>query len=605
MTKLKTDLIDLDEIVLGEELETRTFMYEVDKEKAFQKLASKQFKNPTLALREIVSNALDSYTGMEIEQRVDISLDDEHFDVKDWGAGFSEEKIECLRTLGQSDKRGEGGYIGRFGIGFASLFHPDLHVKRVLVDTKLNGSYVRLDFNVQETGVTLKRYRLEGEPEFSTRVRAEFNGINWKTLQNMRETLTDEAKYMNADVKLNGTDISGKALFEQSRPHMLDLEGKISGRLCYFNDKSDEEKYTKAKVALLSHNIFIRSLDNYDLDRSRKGRRRDRDFSLPPFFGYINCDDLNVITSRNNFRHDEKYQSFLQDLRRQGRKKFRELCQEVNQTREKELRDLLYSSFTNPSNISFFDSYQPGKVPDACAKSLASAKIFTCWNQLGSYSLNQLYEIGMEQEHLLTARNADEVELFDLQGYSGPIVKHDSYHKLSFEDFRIYDLHGLYWRSGQMNEGFYGKLVGLGIIDPEKLKVDVNVLGDDQLNANEQNFLTGLRNILESDRVKEVLSDLGMDTHHTAHIASVTPNGVAACYHPLLNRICVNRDNSLSAQYIMENEGNTAPFYLPILAHELSHNVLGRHDSPFYSKSSQLSSQLAVALADEMIDGNL
>ena len=91
MTKLKTDLIDLDEIVLGEELETRTFMYEVDKEKAFQKLASKQFKNPTLALREIVSNALDSYTGMEIEQRVDISLDDEHFDVKDWGAGFSEE----------------------------------------------------------------------------------------------------------------------------------------------------------------------------------------------------------------------------------------------------------------------------------------------------------------------------------------------------------------------------------------------------------------------------------------------------------------------------------------------------------------------------------
>jgi hypothetical protein len=96
-----------------------------------------------------------------------------------------------------------------------------------------------------------------------------------------------------------------------------------------------------------------------------------------------------------------------------------------------------------------------------------------------------------------------------------------------------------------------------------------------------------------------------MDTEHTAHIASVTPGGVAACYSSFLNRICINRDNALSAQYIMENEGNTAPFYLPILAHELSHNVLGRHDSPFYSKSSQLSSQLAVALADEMIDGNL
>ena len=604
MTKLKTNAIDLDEIVLGDEIETRTFMYDVDEVKAFQKLASKQFKNPTLALREIVSNALDSYAGLKTEQKVEISLDMEHFEVKDWGAGFSEEKIECLRTLGQSDKRGESGYIGRFGIGFASLFHPTLHVKRVYVDTKLNDDYVRLDFNVHDTGVTLKRYKLEGRPDFSTRVRAEFNGISYNSYDDMGKTLREEAKYMNADVTLNGSDISGKALFEETRPYMLDLEGKLSGRLCFFNDNSKEEKYTKAKVALLSHNIFIRSMDHYDLKRTG-GRSRGREFSLPSFFGYINCDDLNVITSRNNFREDEKYKSFLQDLRRQGRKRFRELCQEVNHTREKELRDLLYNSFTNPSNIYIFDEYQPGKITDACAKSLADARIFTCWNQLGSYSLNQLYEIGQEQGHLLTARNADEVELFDLQGYSGPIVKHDSYHKLSFDDFKTYDLKGLYWRSGQMNEEFYSKLVGLGIIDPEKLKVDVNVLTDDQLSGNEQNFLTGLRNILESDRVKEVLSGLGMDTNHTAHIASVTPNGVAACYSPLLNRICVNRDNALSAQYIMENEGNTASFYLPILAHELSHNVLGRHDSPFYSKSSQLSSQLAVALAEEMIEGNL
>jgi hypothetical protein len=603
MTRLKTTLLDLDNIVLGEELETRTFMYNVDKEKAFKKLASKQFKNPTLALREIVSNALDSYTGMETEQRVDIQLDMEHFDVKDWGAGFSEEKIDCLRTLGQSDKRGEGGYIGRFGIGFASLFHPDLHVKRVLVDTKLNGSYVRLDFNVQETGVTLKRYRLEGEPEFSTRVRAEFNGIQWNMYDNMETTLRDEAKYMNADVKLNGTDISGKALFAQSRSHMLDLEGEISGRLCYFNKKSEEEKYTQAKVALLSHNIFIRSLNHYDLDPNRYSRKRG--FSLPPFFGYINCDDLNVITSRNNFRQDDKYLKFVQDLKRQGRKRFRELCQEVNQTREPELREILYNSFNDNDNRRLLLGYQPGQVTDACAKALASAKIFTCWNRLGAYSLNDFHQVGMNQGHLLTARNADEIELFDLAGYSGPIVRHDDYYGLSFNGFKTYDLNRLYGYGGQMNESFYNELVKLEIIDPEKLQVDVNVLNDNELSTNEQNFLTGLRNILESDRVKEVLSGLGMDTEHTAHIASVTPGGVAACYSSFLNRICINRDNALSAQYIMENEGNTAPFYLPILAHELSHNVLGRHDSPFYSKSSQLSSQLAVALADEMIDGNL
>ncbi len=596
MSKLASVSLDLEGIVNdGSIVDERPFMFDVDREKAFKKLASKQFKDPNLALREIVSNALDSYSGMEAQAEVDIVLDYEHFEVRDYGIGFTEDKIECLRTLGQSDKRGKRGYIGRFGIGFASLFHPDLKVKRVLVDTKVNGDYARLEFTVQDTGVTLKRYSLEGQPPFSTRIRAEFGGLSWDQKKKMQETLEEEAKYMNADVRLNGQVISGKALFEQTRKYSLDLDGRVSGRLCFYNPNDKKEKNTESRVALLSHNIYVASTRNSFLQQGR------RDFSLPDFFGYVNSDELNVITSRNDFRKDEKYQSFVKEVRREGRKYFRDLCKEVNRTRESELREILVNAFS--SNSRFFRDYSPEKVTDACAKALAEAKIFTCWNKLGAFSLKDLYEQAHREGHLLFASISESSELFDIQGYEGPIVRMPKYEGFSFEGVKTHNIDRLYSSKGEMNEEVYGGLVDEGILNPEKLRIKVNILDAEQLAPNEQRFLDGLRGILSSERVKEVLAKMGLDTEYKVDVAEVNPIGVAACYTTGTNQICVNRKNPLSAQYMQEQEGNTAPFYMPILAHELSHNVLSRHGNPFYDTSSELSSKLALAVAADYAEG--
>ena len=593
--RLASMQVDLEGLTEGTVVEERDFMFDVDREKAFKKLASKQFKNPTLALREIVSNALDSYTGTNTPQTVDIALDDQHFEVIDHGAGFTEDKIECLRTLGQSDKRGEGGFIGRFGIGFASLFHPDLSVERVLVDTKLNGGYERLEFNVEDTGVTLKRYDLEGAPPFSTRVRAEFGNLSWKRLDEMRKTLRDEAKYMNADVMLNGENISGKELFNQTRKYMIDLEGKVTGRLCFFDSRDEKEKHTESKVALLSHNVYVGHEHSGGLVRS--GRK---DFSLPSYFGFVNCDDLNVITSRNDFRKDGKYKAFTGEVRREVRKKFRDLCSEVGKTRDPELRNILMKSF-DYNEESHFTQYHPNEVQDACAKALADAPIFTAWNQLGAFSLRQLHEIGERQGHILFAHNGDSTELLDIQGYDAPIIRAGEYSHPTFKGVETFALDNLHTYGGQTNEKFYEELVQKGIIDPEKLKTRVDVVEEDALSGNERNFLTGLRGILQSHRVKDTLAQAGLDTDYSIHVADITPVGVAACYSSLGNRICVNRENPTSAQYIMEQEGKTAPFYMPILAHELSHNIVGRHDNPFYALSDELSSKLALAVAGDVV----
>jgi len=416
--KLTSTQVDLESLAEGTTVEERQFMFDVDRVKAFRKLASKQFKNPTLALREIVSNALDSYAGTNTPQTVDIVLDDEHFEVLDNGMGFTEDKIECLRTLGQSDKRGERGYIGRFGIGFASIFHPDLNVRRVLVDTKVNGGYERLEFTVQETGVTLKRYDLTGTPSFSTRIRADFEGLSWDKRRDMEQTLRNEAKYMNADIKLNGEDISGRAIFEQTRKYMLDLEGAVTGRICFFDRKDKKEEHTESKVALLSHNVYVGSESCGFLERGR------RDFDIPQFFGFLNGDDLNVITSRNDFRRDEKYKAFVRNVRRQVRNRFRELCGEISQTRDAELRAILMQGFDNNQHR-FFSKYNPNDVKDACAKALADAPIFTAMNQIGAYSLNQIYETGKRQGHILCAEDDGVIELLEIQGYNAPIIRRD------------------------------------------------------------------------------------------------------------------------------------------------------------------------------------
>jgi len=589
--KLTQTISNLELLAQGRILEERTFMFDVDRVKAFQKLAAKQFKEPNLALRELVSNSLDSYVGTNKRQKVEITLSDAYFEVIDWGMGFTEDKIECLRTLGQSDKRGERGYIGRFGIGFASIFHPDLRVKRVIGDTKVNGNYERLEFVVQSTGVTLKRYDLIGTPSFSTRIRADFQALPYDQVHNMTKTLREEAKYMNADIKLNGENISGKEIFQQERKYMLNFKGEITGRICFFNNNDDEERETREHVTILSHNVYVGS-------QYCEFFHRTRDLNLPSFFGFLNYDNLNVITSRNDFRKDEKYEAFAGEVRKQVRKKFRELCKEISRTKDSKLREILMNSFYGSERQ--FRKYIPKNIKDSCAKALADAPIFTAINQRGAFSLRQIYEIAKKQGYLLCAADEGAIELMEMQGYTAPIIRTPSYSPLSLKRIKTFQLDKLYTADGQVNEKFYQELIKRGIINPDKLKTEIKTASPKTMPENERIFLSGLREILKSPRVKKILADSGLDTNYTINLADISPVGVAACYNS--GNIFVNRRNPLSAQYIMERGGDTAIFYLPILAHELSHNVLTRHDNPFYAMADGLSSKLALAVAEDIAE---
>ena len=110
-----------------------------------------QFADPMSFLRELVQNALDAgsseveisvgWQGGDAGPGVAVTL------VEDWGVGMTREIIETrLTRLFSSDKDGDKTKIGKFGIGFVSVFAigPDA----VCVDTSRDGQSWRVLFDV-------------------------------------------------------------------------------------------------------------------------------------------------------------------------------------------------------------------------------------------------------------------------------------------------------------------------------------------------------------------------------------------------------------------------------------------------------------------------
>jgi HSP90 family molecular chaperone len=94
-----------------------------------------QFADPWAFLRELIQNAIDAGSG-QIEVRIDhdAAKGTMTIEVVDSGEGMTREIIDTrLTRLFSSAKEGDYTKIGRFGIGFVSVFALDPEV--VCVDT--------------------------------------------------------------------------------------------------------------------------------------------------------------------------------------------------------------------------------------------------------------------------------------------------------------------------------------------------------------------------------------------------------------------------------------------------------------------------------------
>ena len=116
-----------------------------------------QFSDPMAFFRELIQNALDA--GSEevevwFERRPKEGLMVIHVD--DWGGGMTREIIETrLTRLFSSSKDGDLTKIGKFGIGFVSVFA--IAPEAVVIDTSREGEHWRILFDSQRQFSLIKR----------------------------------------------------------------------------------------------------------------------------------------------------------------------------------------------------------------------------------------------------------------------------------------------------------------------------------------------------------------------------------------------------------------------------------------------------------------
>lgn len=242
-----------------------------------------QFADPWAFLRELVQNAIDAGT-TELDVRIDHdpARGTMTIEVADQGEGMTREIIDTkLTRLFSSTKEGDYTKIGRFGIGFVSVFaiDPDL----VCVDTGRAGEYWRVLFRRDRTferirlhqpveGTTVRLYKTASESDVAAaRARA-------------RETLGYWCKHARVELRLGGELVSGP----------MDLDG-----LCKAEHR---EEGTTLVMALVPEPVALRGYYHGGLTL-----HEEHDDSLPHVAFKIDSRFLEHTLTRDDVIRDENF----------------------------------------------------------------------------------------------------------------------------------------------------------------------------------------------------------------------------------------------------------------------------------------------------------
>ncbi len=168
-----------------------------------------QFSDPLSFLRELVQNAIDAGSH-EVEISTSFEAKGEAgtavIAVSDWGGGMSRDIIETkLTRLFSSQKDGDRTKIGKFGIGFVSVFAigpevvcvdtaRDGEAWRVLFDKTRAFRLLRLDEPIE--GTTIRVYKSMPAQEFGAFALA------------VRTTVTYWCKHAVCDIRVDGEPIA-------------------------------------------------------------------------------------------------------------------------------------------------------------------------------------------------------------------------------------------------------------------------------------------------------------------------------------------------------------------------------------------------------------
>ena len=613
-------------------IERKGNLYQVNVEEAWRKLTSRQFANePARGLEEIISNAVDSYPDGVARENVKIAIDftDNSVAVTDWGEGMSLNRIDCLLTLGGSDKSFNDKKIGQFGVGFCSLFNPALGTRLVVVTTNCEDSFVELTFTVTDPArpPAIASRVLHERLSYSTRVYAQFG--NSDAPRKCRSWIELRAAYYPYQVIINNEKYP--SIWDKAPGIHHFQTGHTRGRIYHS---------TVPWVRVLCKYCYVMSLTLDSLQKPT-GHYHDindyRDFPyLPGYAVDINCDDLSVVLSRNSVYVNDDFQKMVRELSVILKGKLLEDLHVLTLQATAWERLVLTNQYIFRSKILDLVSQVVDKSYAFDAASvehvLFEAKLFAIDGKKGVFSLREIAEM-----------KTPELPLFfctKLESFSwlGRRYKHDfivqppetsAYDEPPNFLYKLLDgcFPGMVVDLDVIHNSpdVLKSLVEQGIIDPSLMLHDIRLQQKIQVDKEEEAFLTEIQGWIRRPELFEVLKknllfpvkriDVGLfDARGEEHyvlaalfdengkLLSRTPEEIAI--QPPMDRVFIglNSASPLFGLLKRSKKENRSYYILGIIAHELvcTQKIIP-HSAKFYYLRNHVERDIVSALKGVLI----
>ncbi|MBI2378850.1 MAG: ATP-binding protein [Deltaproteobacteria bacterium] len=568
-------------------------LYRADPDRILRVLASNQFEDPYLAFRELYANALDAVRGRP-SAKVDIKVFADRVVIEDDGPGLDERGLLALTTLGASTRRGTDA-IGRFGIGFASIFDPALGVSRVEFLAARPGleQGVLVTF-LPDDGGGVAIEVIDVPPFGGSRVSTFFDAARAleDRVERVIETFEQHAAYTGVATSLNG---------------------KLLGRDLSDYIKAEVKKgaYTVTERALVSASAVRGPVGVAAVDPTRsesKFRAYQRglfvtEIALPKVlgrpwprgaFGAVHADGLDLVASRNAFIENEAYARFLEEINRLAFEAAYRVVRYFEAHDDPYARVVLLDAIRRGLKTATPEGLL-AESSDLFSSAVVRSEIFRAWNETKRYSFEELVAMKVQDRfRALSYRPAG----WDIA--RGPVLRADD--SIERDIFRklsgMRDMPAVARAENVSLPSFVSRALDKLLSGPRaEYSLFQHDLDQSQVPAAIRRVVLALSKFLASEEVVVALGRLlPGQLPRLAFGASRNAFGPVAAYrlgeirfnvrHRTLRRLARHPDPELAARAL-----------LPVLAHELAHVCHELHDLDFYRTSRALLRALAVAAA--------